>query len=61
VKYRFSATRTLWRSFGKLSAQQQEHARKTFAIFKLREDVREQRAKSKEQKSQVTEQRSECG
>jgi hypothetical protein len=34
VKYRFTATRTFWRSFGKLSAQQQEHARKTFAIFK---------------------------
>ena len=37
MKYRFTATRTFWRSFGKLSAQQQEHAehaRKTFAIFK---------------------------
>jgi mRNA-degrading endonuclease YafQ of YafQ-DinJ toxin-antitoxin module len=34
VKYRFTATRTFWRSFGKLSAQQQEHARKTFALFK---------------------------
>jgi mRNA-degrading endonuclease YafQ of YafQ-DinJ toxin-antitoxin module len=34
VKYRFTATRTFWRSFRKLSAQQQEHAQKTFAIFK---------------------------
>ena len=35
MKYRFTATRAFWRSFGKLSAQQQEHARKVFAIFKL--------------------------
>jgi hypothetical protein len=34
VKYRFTATRTFWRSFGKLSPPQQEHARKAFAIFK---------------------------
>jgi len=34
VKYRFTATRTFWRSLGKLSPQQQEQARKTFAIFK---------------------------
>jgi len=34
VKYRFTATRTFWRSFGKLSPEQQERARKTFAIFK---------------------------
>ena len=35
MKYRFTATRVFWRSFGKLSAQQQEHTRKAFAIFKL--------------------------
>jgi hypothetical protein len=34
MKYRFTATRTFWRSFGKLSTQQQERARKAFAIFK---------------------------
>jgi hypothetical protein len=34
VKYRFTATRTFWRSFGKLSARQQERARRAFAIFK---------------------------
>jgi mRNA-degrading endonuclease YafQ of YafQ-DinJ toxin-antitoxin module len=34
VKYRFTATRTFWRNFGKLSAQQQERARRAFAIFK---------------------------
>jgi hypothetical protein len=34
MKYRFTATRTFWRSFGKLSMQQQERARKAFAIFK---------------------------
>ena len=34
MKYRFTATRTFWRSFGKLSVQQQERARKAFATFK---------------------------
>jgi mRNA-degrading endonuclease YafQ of YafQ-DinJ toxin-antitoxin module len=35
VKYRFTATRAFWRSFSRLSAQQQEKARKAFVIFKL--------------------------
>ncbi len=35
MNYRFTATRTFWRSFGKLPAQQQAHARQAFAIFKL--------------------------
>jgi mRNA-degrading endonuclease YafQ of YafQ-DinJ toxin-antitoxin module len=34
MKYRFRATRAFWRSFGKLSVQQQRHAREVFAIFK---------------------------
>jgi mRNA-degrading endonuclease YafQ of YafQ-DinJ toxin-antitoxin module len=34
MKYRFQATRTFWRSFGKLSLQQQTKARQAFAIFK---------------------------
>jgi mRNA-degrading endonuclease YafQ of YafQ-DinJ toxin-antitoxin module len=34
MKYRFRATRAFWRSFGKLSAQQQRHAREAFLIFK---------------------------
>jgi mRNA-degrading endonuclease YafQ of YafQ-DinJ toxin-antitoxin module len=34
VKYRCTATRAFWRSFGKLPAQQQEHTRKAFTIFK---------------------------
>lgn len=34
MKYRFRATRAFWRSFERLSAQQQSHARKAFAIFK---------------------------
>jgi mRNA-degrading endonuclease YafQ of YafQ-DinJ toxin-antitoxin module len=34
MKYRFQATRTFWRSFGKLPNQQQRTAREAFAIFK---------------------------
>jgi mRNA-degrading endonuclease YafQ of YafQ-DinJ toxin-antitoxin module len=34
MKYRFRASRTFWRNFGKLTAQQQETARKVFVIFK---------------------------
>jgi mRNA-degrading endonuclease YafQ of YafQ-DinJ toxin-antitoxin module len=34
MKYRFRATRAFWRSFGKLSAQQQHRAREAFIIFK---------------------------
>jgi mRNA-degrading endonuclease YafQ of YafQ-DinJ toxin-antitoxin module len=34
MKYRFRASRTFWRNFGKLTAQQQEIARKMFVIFK---------------------------
>ena len=34
MKYRFAATRTFWRSFGKLSPQQQKQVRKIFPIFK---------------------------
>jgi len=34
MKYRFRASRTFWRNFGKLTAQQQQSARKMFAIFK---------------------------
>ena len=34
MKYRFRASRTFWRNFGKLTAQQQGSARKTFVIFK---------------------------
>lgn len=35
MKYRFRATRAFWRSFGKLSVQQQRRAREVFAIFKM--------------------------
>jgi len=34
MKYRFRATRAFWRSFARLSPQQQEKARQTFSIFK---------------------------
>ncbi len=34
MKYRFRASRTFWRNFGKLTAQQQASARKVFMIFK---------------------------
>jgi hypothetical protein len=34
MKYRFRATRAFWRSFGRLSAQQQRRTRKAFVIFK---------------------------
>jgi mRNA-degrading endonuclease YafQ of YafQ-DinJ toxin-antitoxin module len=34
MKYRFRATRTFWRSFGKLPIQQQRTAREAFTIFK---------------------------
>ena len=34
MKYRFRATRAFWRSFTKLTAQQQHHARNAFAVFK---------------------------
>jgi mRNA-degrading endonuclease RelE of RelBE toxin-antitoxin system len=34
VKYRFTATRAFWRSFGKLPTQQQKRAREAFAIFR---------------------------
>ncbi len=34
MKYRFRASRTFWRNFAKLTVQQQENARKAFAIFK---------------------------
>ena len=34
MKYRFRATRAFWRSFTKLPAQQQHHARNAFVIFK---------------------------
>ena len=34
MKYRFRATRAFWRSFTKLPAQRQHHARNAFAIFK---------------------------
>jgi len=34
MKYRFRATRAFWRSFGKLSPQQQGNARQAFLIFK---------------------------
>ena len=34
MKYRFQATRTFWRSFGKLSLRQQTKARQAFAIFR---------------------------
>jgi mRNA-degrading endonuclease YafQ of YafQ-DinJ toxin-antitoxin module len=34
MKYRFRATRAFWRSFTRLPAQQQHHAREAFAIFK---------------------------
>ena len=33
MKHRFRATRAFWRSFGKLSVQQQANARKAFVIF----------------------------
>jgi mRNA-degrading endonuclease YafQ of YafQ-DinJ toxin-antitoxin module len=34
MKYRFRASRAFWRSFTKLPIQQQQSARKIFAIFK---------------------------
>lgn len=34
MKYRFRATRTFWRSFGKLPIEQQRRSREAFAIFK---------------------------
>jgi hypothetical protein len=34
MKYWFRATRAFWRSFGKLSGQQQHRAREAFLIFK---------------------------
>jgi mRNA-degrading endonuclease YafQ of YafQ-DinJ toxin-antitoxin module len=34
MKYRFRATRAFWRSFAKLTVQQQHRARNVFAIFK---------------------------
>jgi hypothetical protein len=34
MKYRFRATRTFWRSFGKLPVQQQRRAREAFVVFK---------------------------
>ncbi len=34
MKYRFRATRAFWRSLSKLPVQQQQSARKIFAIFK---------------------------
>lgn len=34
MKYRFRATRAFWRSFEKVSAQQQRRARQAFVIFK---------------------------
>jgi mRNA-degrading endonuclease YafQ of YafQ-DinJ toxin-antitoxin module len=34
MKYRFRATRTFWRNFGKLSIRQQGNAREAFVIFK---------------------------
>jgi hypothetical protein len=34
MKYRFRATRAFWRSFTKLSAQQQHRAREAFVVFK---------------------------
>ena len=34
MKYRFRASRAFWRNFAKLTAQQQENARKVFVIFK---------------------------
>jgi mRNA-degrading endonuclease YafQ of YafQ-DinJ toxin-antitoxin module len=34
MKYRFSASRAFWRSFGKLPVQQQQKAREAFLVFK---------------------------
>ena len=34
MKYRFSASRTFWRNFSKLSIQQQQSTRNAFRIFK---------------------------
>lgn len=34
MKYRFRASRAFWRNFAKLTAPQQENARKAFVIFK---------------------------
>ena len=34
MKYRFRATRTFWRSFGKLPVQQQRRVREAFVVFK---------------------------
>ena len=34
MKYRFRATGAFWRSFRKVSPQQQRHARQAFVIFK---------------------------
>jgi mRNA-degrading endonuclease YafQ of YafQ-DinJ toxin-antitoxin module len=34
MKYRFRASRAFWRNFEKLTARQQENARKVFVIFK---------------------------
>jgi mRNA-degrading endonuclease YafQ of YafQ-DinJ toxin-antitoxin module len=34
MKYRFRASRAFWRNFGKLTAKQQEIARRIFVIFK---------------------------
>lgn len=34
MKYRFRASRAFWRSFGKLSAEQQQRVRKAFSIFR---------------------------
>jgi mRNA-degrading endonuclease YafQ of YafQ-DinJ toxin-antitoxin module len=34
MKYRFRATRAFWRSFAKLTLQQQRRAREVFVIFK---------------------------
>ena len=34
MKYRFRASRAFWRSFSKLSAEQQESVRKAFRIFR---------------------------
>ena len=34
MKYRFRATRAFWRSFSKLSAEQQQSVRETFSIFR---------------------------
>lgn len=33
MKYRFRASHTFWRNFGKLPGDQQQKARKAFAIF----------------------------